>query len=70
MEDSSQSSQHGMSLLLHRRKITADAIDVAQIARDIRQVQALPGDAPTMLISVTRQSIKHLQSTGQRSAQG
>src|SRR5258708_32940263 len=25
MEDSSQSSQHGTSLLLHRRKITADA---------------------------------------------
>lgn len=35
-------------------------IDVAQIARDIRQVQALPGDAPTMLISVTRQSNKHV----------
>jgi len=25
MEDSSQSREHGMSLLLHRRKITADA---------------------------------------------
>ncbi len=25
MEDSSKSRQHGMSLLLHRRKITADA---------------------------------------------
>ncbi len=60
MQDSSQSREHGMFLLLHRRKITADAIDVAQIARDIRQVQALPGDAPTMLISVTRQSNKHL----------
>ncbi len=25
MEDSSQSREHGMSLLVHRRKITADA---------------------------------------------
>src|SRR6266568_4500227 len=55
MEDSRQSSQHGMALLLHRRKVTADAAKSGDPSRTTKGARNLllhfgPAKVPLRLI--------------------